>query len=371
MTVSIFLFIARLAPAAVIFALAATAGAQTPARQLFGAKWDAAKLPAAVYGTYHRGCVAGAEKLEDEGPTWQAMRLSRNRHWAHPELIETVKKLSRDGKSVGWNGLLVGDLTQPRGGPMISGHASHQAGLDADVWLTPMPDRLLTTEERESVSATSMLAKTEDDQLTHQEIDKELFTEAHANIIRIAAQYENVERIFVHPTIKRELCRQNPKKPKWLGKVRAQFGHHYHFHIRLGCPKGSRSCKPQAPIPSYGCDQATMDYWFKVAYAPKQTANPKRHSAEKPSKPNKKRNIRINQLPKQCINVLTSAGTMGSEPVSLASAAFLPAGPIPTPSWRPGSIDEELTGYAATADIPLTRSNISKSAGRTVSVRPW
>ena len=31
---------------------------------------------------------------------------------------------------------------------MITGHASHQLGLDADIWLTPMPAEL-TRRERE------------------------------------------------------------------------------------------------------------------------------------------------------------------------------------------------------------------------------
>ena len=204
--------------------LTAPAVAAEPiAKRLFGGKRDAAALPAAVFGSYAKGCVAGAEQLPDDGKTWQAMRLSRNRHWAHPELINTVKKLSRDGKKVGWNGLLVGDLTQPRGGPMTSGHASHQAGLDADVWLTPMPDRRLSRKEREQLSATSMLARRSNGKLTNQKLDTKRFTKAHAGIIRTAARYSNVERIFVHPTIKRELCRQYPKHPKWLAKIRAQF----------------------------------------------------------------------------------------------------------------------------------------------------
>ena len=120
---------------------------------------------------------------------------------------------------------------------MLSGHASHQAGLDADVWLTEMPDRRLTRKEREKLSATSMLARTSNGQLTHQKLDKRRFTKSHAGIIRTAAQYPNVERIFVHPAIKQELCRQYPKKPAWLKKVRSQWGHHYHFHIRIGCPE--------------------------------------------------------------------------------------------------------------------------------------
>ncbi|MGI9364427.1 MAG: penicillin-insensitive murein endopeptidase [Rhizobiaceae bacterium] len=319
---------------AALFAISAAGPAfsATPAKKLFGAKKVAAALPAAVYGTYARGCVAGAVKLDDDGPTWQAMRLSRNRHWAHPELIETVKKLSQDGKMVGWDGLLVGDLTQPRGGPMLSGHASHQAGLDADVWLTEMPNRRLTRKEREEMSATSMLARDSKGNLSHQKLDKRQFTKAHAGIIRTAAQYPNVERIFVHPTIKQELCRQYPKKPAWLKKVRSQWGHHYHFHIRIGCPANSPGCKPQARVPSYGCDKASFDWWFKVAYAPRKKPKP---AEKQPKKTQKKREITLNQLPRQCKVVLNAPSKGGATSATVASAAFVPAGRIPTPSPRP------------------------------------
>ena len=40
---------------------------------------------------------------------------------------------------------------------MLTGHASHQVGLDADIWLTPMPDRRLSEREREDISATPMV----------------------------------------------------------------------------------------------------------------------------------------------------------------------------------------------------------------------
>jgi len=307
------------------------AGAEPIAKRLFGAKKVAAAMQPAVFGSYAKGCVAGAERLADDGPTWQAMRLSRNRHWAHPELIATVEKLSRDGQKIGWNGLLVGDLTQPRGGPMTSGHASHQAGLDADVWLTPMPNHRLSRKEREQLSATSMLLRNSNGKLTNQKLDKRRFTKTHAGIIRTAAQYRNVERIFVHPTIKRELCRQYPGKPKWLGKVRAQFGHHYHFHVRIGCPSGSPGCKSQAPVPSYGCDKATMDYWFKVAYGPR----PKPKPGAKPAKPRKKRQIRMQDLPRQCRAVL-NAGNLGTTSAAITFAAsYVPAGRIAKPSPRP------------------------------------
>ena len=130
-----------------------------PAKVLFGAAKTPAPLAARAIGFYAKGCLAGAAALPIDGPAWQAMRLSRNRNWGHPELVGLVEKLAIEAKAHdGWPGLLVGDLSQPRGGPMLTGHASHQVGLDADIWLTPMPDRRLTEKEREDLSATSMLA---------------------------------------------------------------------------------------------------------------------------------------------------------------------------------------------------------------------
>ena len=131
----------------------------TPAKELFGAAKTPAPMAARAIGFYAKGCLAGGAALPIDGPAWQAMRLSRNRNWGHPELVALVEKLAIEAKAHdGWPGLLVGDISQPRGGPMLTGHASHQVGLDADIWLTPMPDRRLTEKEREDLSATSMLA---------------------------------------------------------------------------------------------------------------------------------------------------------------------------------------------------------------------
>jgi penicillin-insensitive murein endopeptidase len=85
------------------------------------------------------------------------MRLSRNRRWGHPTMIALIEKLSRDAVAIGWPGLLLGDISQPRGGPMLTGHASHQIGLDADIWFTPMPKGGLTLHQRETMSAVSVL----------------------------------------------------------------------------------------------------------------------------------------------------------------------------------------------------------------------
>ncbi|HRN84971.1 MAG TPA: penicillin-insensitive murein endopeptidase, partial [Hyphomicrobium sp.] len=124
------------------------------AKQLFGTVKTGAPIAARAVGFYAKGCLAGAKALAVDGPGWQVMRLSRNRNWGHPKLISLVERLARETTETGeWPGLLVGDISQPRGGPMVSGHSSHQVGLDADVWLTPMPDRTLTKREREDMSA--------------------------------------------------------------------------------------------------------------------------------------------------------------------------------------------------------------------------
>src|SRR5262245_5620839 len=113
----------------------------TPAKELSARKLTPAPMQARSIGTYGRGCLAGAVALPVNGRTWQVMRLSRNRNWGHPALIKFLERLAdKVPKVAGWPGLLVGDIAQPRGAPMLTGHTSHQIGLDADIWLTPMPD---------------------------------------------------------------------------------------------------------------------------------------------------------------------------------------------------------------------------------------
>ena len=197
---------------------------------LFGAVSAPAPLAARAIGSYAKGCLAGGISLPINGPDWQVMRLSRNRNWGTPQLLDYLERLASDAKARdGWPGLLVGDMAQPRGGPMITGHSSHQIGLDADIWLTPMPDRILTPQEREDITATSMLKDPFN-------VDPAVFTPLQVKLIKRAASYPQVARIFVHPAIKKALCQQAGKDRAWLGKVRPWWGHFYHFHIRLKCP---------------------------------------------------------------------------------------------------------------------------------------
>src|SRR6476659_7969782 len=219
------------------------------AKELFGRNVLPAAMPTRVIGFYAKGCIAGAEGLPINGDTWQVMRLSRNRYWGHPDLVALVERLAAKAhKEAHWPGILVGDMSQPRGGPMFTGHASHQVGLDADIWLTPMPNRQLSRNEREEMSAVMMVRA---DRL---DIDTRVFTPGHLAVIRAAALEPTVQRIFVNAAIKKALCRQAKGDRHWLAKVRPWRGHDYHFHVRIFCPPDSPQCEPQPPPDSSeGC----------------------------------------------------------------------------------------------------------------------
>ncbi|MEL6373709.1 MAG: penicillin-insensitive murein endopeptidase [Pseudomonadota bacterium] len=275
---------------------------RTPARVLFARRKDAAALRPAAIGTYSRGCLAGGQRLAPTGPAWQAMRLSRNRNWGHPALVRLVERLAVEAKRAGeWPGLLVGDLAQPRGGPMLTGHVSHQIGLDADIWLTPAPDRVLTRRERERMSAISMLRN-------RLEVNPKRFTRAHFLLIKRAASYPSVDRIGVHRAIKRALCQMETGDKSWLRKISGWRGHHYHMHIRISCPRSSIACRNQrAKRPGDGC--ADMDRWHARLKAylerpkPKVKAKPR---VRKKRKPRARREIMMSRLPAACRTVLTA-----------------------------------------------------------------
>lgn len=269
------------------------AAAETPAKQLFGAARSGSAQKAAPFGSYAKGCLAGGVRLPETGPTWQAMRLSRNRNWGHPELVDFVKDLSKKAaRQKGWAGLYVGDMSQPRGGPMLTGHRSHQIGLDVDIWMRP-PKRLNhSVSEREHISSISM-------RRAKGAYVNDSWTRAHHRILKAAAKDPRVARIFVFPGAKVQMCKTERGNRKWLRKIRPWWGHHYHFHVRLKCPKGMRGCVNQAPPPKGdGCEDA--EQWVQDILHPKPPP-------PKPSKPTKPRGpLTLSDLPSQCRSVLSS-----------------------------------------------------------------
>ncbi|MCV2872219.1 penicillin-insensitive murein endopeptidase [Defluviimonas sp. WL0050] len=287
------------------FSLAGTgpAVAEPLANQLFGAKRAASAHKAHAIGTYAKGCGAGFVQLPETGPTWQAMRLSRNRNWGHPELVQYVMDLSVAARQLGWAGLYVGDMSQPRGGPMTSGHSSHQIGLDADIWMLP-PKRLnLSRGERESISSVSV--RTDDQTRINGN-----WTPTHHALLKAAASDPRVDRIFVAAAVKIEMCRTAKRSDKsWLQKIRPLYGHNTHFHVRLKCPTGSGLCQTQTPTVSElskggnGCDE-TLTWW--VTEYLEQLRNPPKPSKKKGPRKKGAREFTMADLPKQCSVVLAS-----------------------------------------------------------------
>jgi penicillin-insensitive murein endopeptidase len=263
------------------------------AKQLFARKLLPAAMPTRVIGAYNAGCIAGAAQMPINGDTWQVMRLSRNRNWGHPSMVALLKRLSvKAHKDAGWPGILIGDMGQPRGGPALSGHASHQIGLDADVWLTPMPDHRLSREEREEMSAVMMVRS---DRL---DIDPQVFTPGHLMVLRDAAQEPTVQRIFVNAAIKKALCREAKGDRSWLSKIRPWYGHDYHFHIRMACPPGATDCKGQKPQEDgEGCSASDLGYWFKDSII---------HPQPPKEPPVPSHGITLAQLPAACRQVLAA-----------------------------------------------------------------
>lgn len=262
------------------------------AKKLFGAKAAASQQSSVPFGSYSKGCVAGGVQLPETGPTWQAMRLSRNRNWGHPEAIDFIKKLSaKAAQQPGWAGLYVGDISQPRGGPMLTGHRSHQMGLDIDIWMLP-PKRLnLTRAERESLSSISL-------RRANGAYTNDNWTRQHHEVIKAAAQDPRTARIFVFPGAKVRMCKEETGDRSYLRKIRPWYGHHYHFHVRLSCPRGAKNCQNQAPPPpGDGCADAQQ--WVN------NILNPPPPDPDAPP-PKPRRELTMADLPNQCVSVLTS-----------------------------------------------------------------
>lgn len=310
---------------------AAPASADPLAKDLFGHKSLPAATQPAVHGFYSKGCFAGGMAMATDGPHWQAMRLSRNRRWGHPEMIALLGRLSREAVADGWPGLLIGDISQPRGGPMLTGHASHQIGLDADIWFQPMPNRRLSYRERETMEFVSLLKP---DSLY---VDDRKWTPAHAAILKRAASYDKVERIFVHPGIKKKLCDTVGGDRSWLNKIRPLWGHDSHFHIRISCPEGSAGCRDQRGTGTGdGCDES-LAWWF--------TEEPWR-PAKGPAKPKARDVMTMADLPNACGAVLAAAPPVSEEVVTYYG------GGAPTIATS-GAVPFTASAYAPTPEIAI------------------
>ena len=223
------------------------------------AKWAAIKSPTAgdtqIYGTYQAGCIAGAKPLPLSGTGYYVAHMSRARFYGHPTMIAYLTELGEKLKKKKYPTMLIGDISYPRGGPFLNGHASHQVGLDADISLTA--SKLLPAEmSGEDWAAPSFVQG--------RKVLLESWSKEQTQLIEQAADSASVNRIFVSPAIKKYFCETHATSP-WLYKLRSWWGHDDHIHVRLNCPSESVNCKSQAALdPSNnGCGK-DLDWWFSA-----------------------------------------------------------------------------------------------------------
>ena len=243
---------------------------------LFASQWEQIKTPVAgqaqSIGGYSNGCIIGAQPLALKGEGYQVIRSVKNRYYGHPELLSYLIQLGKKAKAAGIPPILIGDMGMPAGGRFSSGHASHQTGLDADIWLRfgPMDD---ATARNPAGLATIMVNRSTN------RVDEKLWTEAHTTLIKLAASDAKVDRIFVNPAIKLKLCNSAGNDRAWLRKIRPWFAHDSHFHVRLTCPADATNCENQAPLPAGDGCGAELASWFEPA---KPSTTPKAKTLPQP-----------------------------------------------------------------------------------------
>jgi penicillin-insensitive murein endopeptidase len=223
--------------------------------------WNAQRVPsqgpAQAIGGTSAGCLQGAATLPASGPGYELLHLGRNRRFGHPELIAFVRRLGAAAKAKKLGLVVVGDLSQPRGGPTPNGHRSHQTGLDVDVgYAAPAGLRAghVSAAERERLHPPPVV-----DLPTH--TATAAWTPKTITLLATAAADPAVDRVFVNPAIKRMLCEGPSGKAPWVARLRPWWGHHDHFHVRLKCPQGSPACVAQDPPSDDGCGPS-LDWWF-------------------------------------------------------------------------------------------------------------
>lgn len=222
--------------------------------------WQKIEHPVAgnpqAIGGFSNGCIVGAQPLPLNSPSYQVMRTDQRRYFGHPDLLAFIQRLSDKAHQKALGTVLIGDMGMPAGGRFSSGHASHQSGLDVDIWLQ-LPRQRWTAQQLlkpQPIDLVSADGKRVLDSQWQPQIE---------SLIKMAAQDSEVTRIFVNPAIKLRLCQDAGADRNWLHKVRPWFAHRAHMHVRLRCPAKSLECQEQdAPPAGDGCGAELLS-WFK------------------------------------------------------------------------------------------------------------
>jgi penicillin-insensitive murein endopeptidase len=208
-------------------------------------------------GYYSEGKLEKARAFKSDRNNLLLLFPRRERHYANKVLLEMVeqsfRRYRRDNPST--ERLQIGEVTAINGGP-LSGHNSHQNGLDLDaIYL-----RSDLTEQEINDSGSFRESFVEEGRVT------ENFDIARNwELFKIFVATGTVNRIFVDMAIKKEMCAyatimgEYQTQEEALRVLRPWPRHDDHFHLRLKCPTDSPECVGQTPPPAGpGCDDLEM-----------------------------------------------------------------------------------------------------------------
>ncbi len=216
----------------------------------------AAPLSEAV-GFYSKGSLLNAEALSVEGAGYMKLFVPRNRNWSTHDLNELLRDVAQELKRVYPKGerLQIGDQSARRGG-QISGHASHQNGLDVDVAY------LRRNHHEQSPNNTKGF---EESFVKNGKITKNFDIERNWAALKLMNRVGSINRIFMDVAIKRTFCEyakahgELESEAETLRHLRPYSNHDDHMHVRIECPRGNSRCvsQPEAP-PGAGCSPSAL-----------------------------------------------------------------------------------------------------------------
>lgn len=212
-------------------------------------------------GFYTDGSVETSAVFPDSGPGFVKIFRLRKRGYGTATLVRTISLAAAAFRTQYPTGdrLQIGDTSDWNGG-YISGHASHQNGLDADMGY-------LQTNKVERDPNNSGPNGFSEIFVKNGAVTANFDIPRNWAILRNLVARGNVSRIFVDPVIKSTFCKKaaaiDPtlsaaNRNEVLRRIRPYGNHADHFHMRIKCPVGHKKCVAQSEPPTgTGCTSAS------------------------------------------------------------------------------------------------------------------
>lgn len=198
-------------------------------------------------GSYTEGTLTDAECLQESGEGYMQLFRDMERIWGASDLVNMIVETGKDMASryPGRDRLQVEDMSVREGGD-VSGHASHENGLDVDL-------QFFKADGREHVPrgpgdfAPSMVN-------ADGSVSSNFDIERNWELMKSLHRHGRVTRIFIDEKLKAAICRHAREKGELSSSANVlrsmvhQTNHQDHLHVRLQCPVNSgRQCTNTPP----------------------------------------------------------------------------------------------------------------------------